>query len=407
MKRTITCAVLLAAAAAAALGAQPARFEDVVRNLRNPDPKIRMQAVRLLREARYPEAIVPLAPLVNDPVDRIQLDAIAAELSFFLVHDVPERRRIGFIVEVRNRSGAVAAFEAGPLAVWPKGAPPVLVSELLKAVDDENGQVREEAIYAVGLVARGPLEPDAEAKLIKALDHYDPAIRAGAAKVIGRLRIAAATDVLFKAVNDSDAQVRYASMRALGFLREERAVPGLSEQLEYYGKGEGAWSALDALARIAHPSSIPRFTARLADRDPNIRRAAGEGLARTGDTSSRGALEAGAGTDPSAAVRAAMTYALQRLGGNYLPRLAEFLNDGKVALQVQEYFLELGPAVERELLPMLQDPDPSIRGGIAEVLGEIGGEASLTVLQKMQDRDRGVVETARRAVERIQMRRMP
>ena len=75
----------------------------MVRNLRNPDPKVRLSAVRLLREARYPEAIVPMAPLVNDPIDQIQLEAIAAELSFFLVEDVPrEARRVAF-VEVRNR----------------------------------------------------------------------------------------------------------------------------------------------------------------------------------------------------------------------------------------------------------------------------------------------------------------
>ena len=65
----------------------------MVRNLRNPDPKARLSAVRLLREARYPEAVVPIAPLVNDPLDQIQLEAIAAELSFFLVQDVPERRK--------------------------------------------------------------------------------------------------------------------------------------------------------------------------------------------------------------------------------------------------------------------------------------------------------------------------
>ena len=76
--------------AAAGARAQPARFDDVVRNLRNPDPKVRLSAVRLLREAKYPESTVPMSALVSDPLDPIQLEAIAAELSFFLVQDVPE-----------------------------------------------------------------------------------------------------------------------------------------------------------------------------------------------------------------------------------------------------------------------------------------------------------------------------
>ena len=116
-RRAVLGGWLLAVLIAPVASAQPARFDDVVRNLRNPDPKARLTAVRLLREAKYPEAIVPLAPLVTDPVDQIQLEAIAAELSFFLVQDVPERRKLGFVVEVRNRGAAAEAFELGPLAV--------------------------------------------------------------------------------------------------------------------------------------------------------------------------------------------------------------------------------------------------------------------------------------------------
>ena len=53
----------------------------------------------------------------------------------------------------------------------------------------------------------------------------------------------------------------------------------MTEQLAFYKKGEGAWSALDALARLAQPSSIPLFKERLTDKDPKMRRAAAEGWA--------------------------------------------------------------------------------------------------------------------------------
>ena len=404
-ERVLSAALLLSAVLAGpVVAAQPARFDDVVRNLRNPDPKARLTAVKLLREARYPEAIVPLAALVNDPVDQIQLEAIGAELSFFLVQDLPERRRLGFVVEVRNRGVAAEAFERGPLAVWPRPAPPELVTALLKAVDDENGRVRLEAIYAAATIPKEGLSLEAEQLLIKALDHYDPIVRAGAARFAGRAGIKAAADDLIKLINDSNAEVRYAAMRALGLLREERAMAALVEQLKFYGKGEGAWSALDGLAHIAHKSTAAVFTERLADRDPYLRRAAAEGLARIDDTASAGALETGAGNDPSDMVRAAMAFALQKLGRNYVPRLVEFLDDRKVAVQVQEYLLELGTPIEKELLPSLQEPDPSIRAGVAGVLGAIGGDASLAALQNLKDRDQDVVLAAQRAVERIKMR---
>src|SRR5262245_57248013 len=114
---TKTICLLLALFASAQ---QQVRFDDVVRNLRNPDPKVRINAVRLLRDAKYPEAVVPMTPLVLDQVDDIQLEAIAAELSFFLDQDMKSKKMIGFVVEKRRSAIAEGAFELGPLVVWPR-----------------------------------------------------------------------------------------------------------------------------------------------------------------------------------------------------------------------------------------------------------------------------------------------
>ena len=385
--------------------AQEPRYEDVVRNLRNPDAKARLNAVRLLRQARYPEAIVPMAALVNDPVDQIQLEAIDAELSFYAVEDVPARRRLGFVVEVRNAGRAVAAFEQGPLAVAYRPVPPELVTALLRAVDDASQKVRLEAIYTLGVIARQPLAGDAAPALIKALDHYDPLVRAGAAAVIGRLQVGSAADALIKAINDSQAPVRYAAMRALGEIRAANAVEALTQQFNYYAKGEGAWSALDALARIGHASSVALFKQRLADKDAYLRRAAAEGLGRAADTSEMTTLEIGAGNDQSPMVRAAMAFALQKLGRNYLSRLVDFLNSDKMVPQIEGYLLELGPSIAGDLLPRLQEPEPSIRARVADVLGALGDSAALPALQAAaQDSNRDAAEAARRAIERIKAR---
>lgn len=401
------CLLVLSAAAIlgpSLAGAQPARFEDVVRNLRNPDPKIRINAVKLLRESAHFEAVGPMAPLVNDPVDAIQLEAIAAELSFYLVEPVPSKRRVALLLEVRNSGQAPAAFDMGPLAVWPRPVPPELVTALLQAVDDENSKVRSEAIYTLGVVGRMPLAAAQQEALLKALDHYDPAIRAGAARVIGRLQVSDAGDALVKAINDSNEQVRYAAMRALGDIREARAVEALTDQLTFYGKGEGAWSALHALATIAHASSGPLFKARLADRDPSIRRAAMEGLARAKDPSEIPALEVAAGNDESETVRAAAAFALQSLGRNYVPRLVESMDSAKMAPQIAGYLVELGPGIVASLLSHLQDQDPAIRGNVAQALGAIGGEGAITALEPLlQDPDRSVVEAATRAIARAKM----
>lgn len=406
MTRIITLFLCIAFLLCGTSAAQQARFEDVVRNLRNPDPKARLNAVRLLREAKYPEAVTPMAALVTDPIDEIQIEAILAELSFFLVDDVPARKRVALVVEVRNAGGAQAAFDLGPLGVWPRPVPPELIRGLLQAIDDEHPRVRLEATYALGAIARPPLDGQWAPQIVKALDHYDPAIRTAAARVAGRLEVKAAGETLIKALNDSSAPMRYAAMRALGALREERAVVALTDLFTFYEKGEGAWSALDGLARIGHASSVPLFKARLADRDQFLRRAAAEGLGRSGDMSEIAALEIGAGNDPSEMVRAAMAFALQRLGRDYVPRLVELMKSAKTAPQIGEYLIELGPPIAPALVTHLQDPIASIRGNAALVLGAIGGAEALTALEPLStDPDRDVARAASRAIERIKLRK--
>jgi HEAT repeat protein len=386
-----------------ASGDQQLRFDDVVRNLRNPDPEARLSSLQLLKEAGHLEAIAPIAPLVNDPLDQVQLAAMDAELSFYTVEAISTRTRVAFVVERRGGSKAEAVFEAGPLAVWPRPVPAELITALLKAVDDENPKVRTEAIYTLGSIARPPVADAHVEGLLSALDHYDPAIRAAAAKVIGRLKPAGVTDALIKAVNDSQEPVRFSAMRALGQVRAESAVQALTQQLEFYKRGEGAWSALDALAHIAHASSMAVFQARLTDRDPFIRRAALEGLARTKADAAVPAIE-GAGTDRSAMVRAAAAFALQMLGRAEHGRLAQFLSSDDLAPQIAGYFLELGPAATVGLIPSLKDANTSVRGNAAVVLGAIGNPSHVDVLQPLlHDRNRDVVRAAERAIQRLKM----
>jgi HEAT repeat protein len=408
---TITAVLLLVAAPAA----QQARFDDVVRNLRNPDARVRLSSIEMLRESKYLEAIEPIAPLVIDPVDEIQLAAIEAELSFFTVEELGARKRMAFIIERRSSGQAETVFASGPLAVWPRRAPDALLTNLLQAVDDEHPKVRMEAIYTFGAIAQAPLSEAHTRAVVRALDHYDPAIRHAAARVAGRLDVTPALEMLVKAVFDSQEAVRFAAMRALGEIGAESTVKTLAEQMEHYGKGEGAWSALDALARIGHEASVPLFTARLADRDQYIRAAALEGLGRAlsieasamadGAIAQIQAIETAAAGDSSPVVRAAAAFALERLGKGGIDRLVAAFDTDRLAPQVAGYLLELGSKTAPALVPHLKDPQPSIRGNVAVVLGAIGSSADIAALEPLlQERDADVRRSAERAIQRIKVR---
>ena len=380
-------------------------FEDVVRNLRNPDPKVRMSALQLLHDAKYPEAIIPIAALIKDPINEIQMEAIDAELSFFLADVVTTKSRVAFVVEVRSEGRAAKAFQLGPMATLPKAVPQELVRALLEAMDDEMQTVRLEALYTLGVIGREPLTGDEGALLVKALDHYDPTVRAAAARVVGRLGAEKAGDALVIAMNDSNAQVRFAAMRALGETREVGAVKALTEQFQFHGKGEGAWSALDALARIADPSSAELFKSQLANKDPYLRRASAEGLGRVGDRSEIETLVTMASNDESEMVRAASAFALQKFGENYLSRLVDFMDSDKMAPQVQAYLFELGTPAAAGLVPRLLEPDEGIRRHVAEVLGGIGDQSTVAGLTPLlKDRDKSVQKAAKLAIERINTR---
>ena len=83
-------------------------------------------------------------------------------------------------------------------------------------------------------------------------------------------------------------------MRALGAMRYERGVQALTELFQYLRQGR-RWrqAALDALAHIAHPSSVPLFVAQLTGQDAGASSGmAIEGLARTGDRRQLAAIEA-------------------------------------------------------------------------------------------------------------------
>ena len=104
-------------------------------------------------------------------------------------------------------------------------------------------------------------------------------------------------------------------------------------------------------------------------------------------------------------VRAAMTFALVKLGQNNLARLVDYFASDRTALQVQEYLLEIGPSVVPDLTGSLKELDGGVRAGVAEVIGALGTSDSVALLQPLtKDRDRGVAETAVVAIDRIKMR---
>ena len=204
------------------------------------------------------------------------------------------------------------------------------------------------------------------------------------------------------ALNDGDRAVKTAAMDALGTMRYDRAVAALSDLFRYFGKGDFAAAALDALARIANPASVPLFAAQLATRTSSLRGIAIEGLARAGDASRMADVQVALANDRNDGVALAGAFAAAMLANGSVDPIADALTKSKLRDQARQYLVEIAPGRSREFTKQLMDPDPRLRLEVVDVLGLAGDPAALPVIEPLtKDRDAQVAKAAERAVARL------
>jgi HEAT repeat protein len=414
--RTLIAGVMAAWTAVAA--ASQVTFEQATRDLTSQDPGVRMRAVQLLKATPYPEAAIPLANVITDPEDDIQLEAIAAELNVFLAEKIVPRKRVGFVVEVRSKISAEAAFSNGPDALGPRPVPAEALTALRTAARDNNPRVALEALYAFGTLGSQPAGSQRR-ELLRAsgpdlaamLGAPDPALRYTALRVLARLfekRLeddpieTTVGDAVIAALNESDRGLRGAAIQTLGAMRYPRAVRALTDLFEYYGKGDLAAASFDALARIAHAASAPLFTSALTGRNSTLKGTAIEGLARLGDANNMAAVQAALGGERREGVLIAASFAAVMLTRASIDPLTDALQRPKFRDQVWQYLVEAAPGHTAAFSRQAQDPDARLRADVADILGLSGDAAALAIVEPMlKDRDPQVALAAERAVARL------
>jgi len=328
--------------------------------------------LRALREHGGPETLPLLARLVGDAEIDIREGAIAGVTRTY-VHPL----------EQRSSNSAAEAFEVARLHDQPWAVPPELSTALVKALADEEPSVRRDAAYAVGIVLTPPVTDAVAFEILASLGDREPSVRVAAAGALGRLRVQDAGVPLVGRVNDEDLDVRLASMRALGDLRYEGAVVALVDQFRFYVRGVAGRSAIGALAAIGHPSTIPLFQAQTTSGYPAHRRAAYEGLARSGGAAAAAPrIEAAMVTEKDSRVLIAMAFALGSASREGINRLLDALPNRDRSDEALAYLVELGQPGVEVVAARLNDPNPFVRGQIATALGFIGGPKAIDALKR-------------------------
>jgi HEAT repeat protein len=181
-----------------------------------------------------------------------------------------------------------------------------------------------------------------------------------------------------------------------------RGVQALTDLFQYYGKGESAAAALDAIARIAHSASAPLFTAQLAAKSGALRGIAVDGLARLGDAAHLDAIQTAVAADHSDSMALSGAFASAMLSGGPLTPIAEALTRPRLRDQAWQYLVELAPGRSSMFTQQLQDPDPRIRTDVIDALALGGDAAALPLVERaLTDRDPQVMKAAERAAARL------
>jgi len=211
-------------------------------------------------------------------------------------------------------------------------------------------------------------KPDLE----KLLTHADPAVRARAARAVGRLQDSTTVDALRPLLDDAKAEVRREAVFALGQIGHASARPALEGRLADRD-GEVGALAIEALGKLGDKAATPKVIAELSSSVATRRAAAAMALWRLADSTALEPLLARE-QDQDPETRWRVIYALEKI----------------VAPD------RIIPVVARHL----DDESPWVRAYTARTLGrQKSPRATADLLRALQQREVPVVVNAIRALQ--------
>ncbi len=329
---------------------------------------------------------------------------------------------------------------------------PSSVTELIKALADDQGEVRLHAAIALELLGEpawvhwvcgdaddfqrmgSSRDPRVIEVLTRALGAPDATVRERAAQALGALGDARAVGFLLDHIRDKAAAVRHGTVTALGKLGDQRAAAPLiraladddaelraraTQALSRLGESaveplvvatsDGEWKtrmhAAMALGELDDERAVAPLIQLLGDYQEQVRDSAIDALSRLGEAAVQPlvlALGQWGVTDGAAAAKA-----LAHLGDIAVGPLTEALGNQRnrdvrrhAALALRQ--MEIPEAVT-PLIDALFDEDDLVRGAAAKGLGNLGDRRALGPLRRLRsDRDPSVRESVAEALEKLE-----
>ncbi len=231
----------------------PATLPYLAPLLSDPEPEVRVYVGRLLARAGDPRAFTAAVDWLTapgrPPVDRafgLDLLAHATTLS------PPARGAIEQAIRDRDAGVRMRALEA---LGWHEIGPSL--PAVLGALDDDSREVRQLAVLVVvTAIGQNPAGAKlATLPLIERLDDADRLIRLAALRALGGLRDPRAVPALVRVASEQTIELRVAAAAALGSPAMAAATPALTRLARHQPPDDLARQAELALGEIATPAT--------------------------------------------------------------------------------------------------------------------------------------------------------
>ncbi len=377
--------------------------------LSDPDPAVRIEAVKAIVEIDGPASVAPLVQATRDNDFEVQIRSTDGLVNYYLP---------GYV----KRGLSASLSRAGT----------VLKSRFTDTNDQvipAYVQVRPEVIEALGRLTRGGASMDSRANaaraagilrgtaavpdLIEALHSKDDQLMYESLIALQKIKDLGAGPRIIFLLRDLDQKVQLAAIETTGLLRTHEALPALRSVLSDAQDTKVKRAALTAIAMIPDPGSRDLYQRYLHDRDDGLRAAAAEGFARLKNPADLPMLEEEFKNEQKRPAQLAAAFALVMQGkrefAEFSPLrfLADTLNSASWKGVAQAYLIEAArdPAVLKTLEQALRSATKDEKIQLVQILAGSGDKETVPYLDDLsRDADTDVAQAALSASRTLKAR---
>ncbi len=416
-----------------ATAASPSARNSETEDLKNPNPKVRAKAAREIGEAGDPSTVPALIAALSDSSAKVRRQVVVSLASIRVpqslqgliqatsdndseVRWLAVRGIEGYYTGVTPKTGffgymerqyrsAKRKFQGGTVQVSPgTTVDPKAVSALERVMmDTQYSRPAQEATRALGILLARQAVPN----LVTTAHSPSEDLAREALNSLAKIQDTSAGPKLVDLLSSPNRNVLQDAAVTVGILRTRQAVPKLQSLYENDTHSQTREKALQGLAYIGDPVSVPIFLEALSNSHPSIRGYAAQGLARAKDEKTLPNLLRATPAEKNANARLAMEFAITSLGKNdYLSSMIKALGSGE-GDTAQAYLIELArhPNFLSGLYPYLNSRDAEVRRRLCNVLLYAGDSTSVQPLERLsRDPNSDVAAAALHALSAVRSR---